>query len=257
MSVHQAQPRRKTILITGASSGIGAALAHASAKRGMNLALVARRLGELEVLAETLRDEYGIQVEVAELDVREDSKIMPIFLGLSELLGQIDIVVANAGILRNREPGDGHLERDAQIFKTNVMGAIATSEGAISLFRVQRSAGQIVAISSYSAFFPLMGAAAYSASKAAVGNYFNAIRPVLAREDIKVSVIYPGFVQTDMLRGFKAPLVAKPADVAEEILNAILAGKRNAIVPRLPWSIFHQIQRLIPSAVIDNLQKHM
>lgn len=250
----------KTVLITGASSGLGEALAYACAKRGMNLALVARRLTELEALAETLRDEYGVQVEVAELDVRDESKIMPIFLGLSELLGQIDIVVANAGIMKTREPGDGRLERDSQIFKTNVMGAIATSEGAISLFRIQRTAGHIVAISSYSAFFPLANAAAYSASKAAVGNYFNAIRPVLSREDISVSVIYPGFVKTDLLRGFNSrglPIIAKADDVAEEILNAIVAGKRNAIVPRLPWALFRQVQKFIPVPLLDALQRRM
>lgn len=250
--------RRKNVLITGASSGIGEALAYACAKRGMNLALVARRQQRLDSLAETLRDYYGVQVEVAELDVRESDKILPIFIGLSELLGQVDIVVANAGILKNRKLADGHIQRDAQVFETNVLGAIATSDAAINLFRMQGGGGQIAAISSYSAFFPLPSGAAYSASKAAVASYFNAIRAPLIADQIAVSVIYPGFVKTDLLKGFNSrglPIVARANDVAEEILNAILAKKKNAIVPKMPWALIRQIQRIIPAPLLVNLQK--
>ncbi len=254
------QPQQKTLLITGASSGIGEALAWAAAKRGMNLALVARRLEKLESIAEKIREKYQVQVEVAALDIHDSQKITPIFMGFSELLGKVDIVVANAGILRNRKVGDGNIERDAQVFQTNVLGAIATSESAIALFRAQASEGQIAVISSYTAFIPLPSGAAYSASKAAVSSYFNAVRAPLSRENIAVSVIYPGFVGTDLLRGFNShglPIVAKASDVAEEILNAILAKKKNAIVPKLPWAVVHQVQRLIPSPIIGMLQKYL
>ena len=254
------QSQQKTLLITGASSGIGEALAWAAAKRGMNLALVARRLEKLESIAERIREEYQVQVEVAALDILDSQKITPIFLGFSELLGKVDIVVANAGILRNRKVGDGNIERDEQVFQTNVLGAIATSESAISLFRAQKSAGQIAVISSYTAFLPLPSGAAYSASKAAVSSYFNAVRAPLLRENIAVSVIYPGFVGTDLLRGFNShglPIVAKASDVAEEILTAILAKKKNAIVPRLPWAVVRQVQRFVPPTLIGMLQKYL
>ncbi len=252
--------QQKVILITGASSGIGEALAWAAAKRGMNLALVARRLERLENLAEKIREKYQVQVEVAALDIHDSDKITPLFLGFSDLLGNIDIVVANAGILKNRKVGDGRIDRDAQVFQTNVLGAIATSEAAIALFRAQASAGQIAVISSYSAFIPLPSGAAYSASKAAVSSYFNAVRAPLLRENIAVSVIYPGFVSTDLLQGFNShglPIVAKASEVAEEILTAILAKKKNAIVPKLPWAVVHQVQRIVPSSFIGLLQKYL
>lgn len=252
--------QQKNILITGASSGIGEALAWSAAKRGMNLALVARRIDRLENLAEKIREKYQIQVEVAALDICDSEKITPLFMGFSELLGGIDIVVANAGIVRNRQVGDGCISRDAKVFQTNVLGTIATSEAAISVFRTQMSSGQIAVISSYSAFMPLPSGAAYSASKAAVSSYFNAVRVPLQCENIAVSVIYPGFVGTDLLRGFNShglPIVAKASDVAEEILTAILAKKKNAIVPKLPWALVRQVQRFVPAPVISILQKYL
>lgn len=251
---------QKNILITGASSGIGEALAWACASQGMNLALVARRLERLENLAEKIREKYQVQVEVATLDVCDHDKIAPLFIGFSQLLGKIDIVVANAGILKSRKVGDGRIERDVEIFQTNVLGAIATSEAAITMFRMQGQGGQFAVISSYSAFMPLPSGAAYSASKAAVSSYFNAIRVPLLAEDITVNVIYPGFVNTDLLRGFNSyglPIIAKASDVAEEILQAILRNKKNAIVPRLPWGILRQVQRLVPEALLANLQKYL
>lgn len=249
---------KKNVLITGASSGIGEALAYVCAKRGMNLALVARRTERLENLAERIRECYQVQVEVATLNVCETEKVLPAFIGLSELLGHIDIVIANAGILKNRRAGDGRIDRDADILQTNVLGAIATSEGAISMFRMQGRGGQIAAISSYAAFFPMPSGAAYSASKAAVATYFNAIGLGLAKENIQVSVIYPGFVKTDLLKGFNSfglPIVTSADRVAEEILNAILAKKRNAIVPKLPWAAFHQLQRLLPAPILQGVQR--
>ena len=251
---------QKNILITGASSGIGEALAWACAKRGMNLALVARRLDRLENLAERIRERYQVQVEVAALNICENEKIMPIFMGFSELLGRIDIVVANAGILKSRKVGDGRIDRDAQVFETNVLGAIATSESAISLFRMQGRGGHLAVISSYSAFMPLPSGAAYSASKAAVSSYFNAVRAPLLRENISLSLIYPGFVSTDLMQGFNShglPIIAKAKDVAEEILTAILAKKKNAIVPKLPWAVLYQMQKLVPNALLNSVQKFL
>lgn len=251
---------QKNVLITGASSGIGEALAWACAKRGMNLALVARRVERLENLAEQIRSRYQVQVEVAALNICENEKILPIFMGFSELLGRIDIVVANAGILKSRKMGDGRIERDAQVFETNVLGAIATSESAISLFRMQGRGGQLAVVSSYSAFMPLPSGAAYSASKAAVSSYFNAIRTPLLREHISLSLIYPGFVSTDLLQGFNShglPIVAKAKDVAEEILIAILAKKKDVIVPKFPWAVLYQVQKLVPNVLLTRVQKYL
>ena len=172
---------KRNILITGASSGLGEALARYSASQGCNLALVARRLENLEQIAEQIREQYHVRVEVAQLDVSEHDKILPIFMGFHDLLGQIDCVVINAGVLSLRKLADHRLENDAHNFNINVISAIACSDAAQHLFQYQGGGGQIAVVSSYSAFIALPKAASYSASKAAVASYFNAIRPMLTK----------------------------------------------------------------------------
>ncbi|MFC4952578.1 SDR family NAD(P)-dependent oxidoreductase [Acinetobacter puyangensis] len=244
--------KKKTVLITGASSGLGEAFAKYCAKQGCHLALVARRLERLEQLAEQLREQYAVQVEVAQLDVTEHDKILPIFIGLSDLLGQIDIVVINAGISKVRHLGDDRLDKDIEVLNTNLIAAIACSDAAQKMFRIQGQPGHIVAISSYSAFIGLPQAAAYSASKAALATYFNAIRTGLSKRGIAVTVVYPGFVQTELLHGFnpQLPIVAQPEAVAQQIYTAIIKQKAEAIVPPLPWKVLYGLQQVTPKPVL-------
>lgn len=247
------------IIITGASSGIGEALAIECARRGMHLGLVARREEYLHRLAERLRPS-GVQIETAVLDVTQTDQVTPTLSGLADLLGGVDIVVANAGILNSRKVGDGRIHRDQRMFQTNVMGAIATSEAAIQLFRLQGKGGQIAVTSSYAAFLPLPMAAAYSASKAAVTSYFNAIRAPLLRENIRVTVLHPSFVKTDMLDGFETrglPIVTRADVMATVMMEAIAREQHNPILPKQPWGMLYQAQKLIPNRLILELQKHM
>lgn len=243
---------KKTILITGASSGLGEALAHHCAKQGHHLALVARRLEQLERIAEQLREQYHVQVEVAQLDVTEHERILPIFIGLSELLSRVDSVVINAGIVKVRRLADDHLQRDIDVFNTNTIAAIACSDAAQKMFQVQGGAGQIVVVSSYSAFVGLPNAAAYSASKAAIASYFNTIRAALRKRGIRLSIVYPGFVQTDLLKGFHSslPIIAQPADIAQQIYQVMQSEKAEAIVPPLPWKIMYGVQQLTPKPLL-------
>ncbi|MCB1657711.1 MAG: SDR family NAD(P)-dependent oxidoreductase, partial [Pseudomonadales bacterium] len=142
------------VVITGASSGIGAALAEAFARKGYNLGLAARRVDKLEVLARELEDKYSIQVAITALDVQQDETVAPALSRLAQELGQIDIVVANAGITGVRRSGSGDISIDKQVFNTNVIGAIATLDAATKLFLAQGH-GHLVGISSFSAFSPL------------------------------------------------------------------------------------------------------
>lgn len=256
----------RTVLITGASSGIGEALAVECARRGMNLGLVARRQENLERLADRLRA-MGVQVEVAALDVRHTDEILPILQGLTDLLGGVDLVIANAGIHKTRKLGDEHLDRDKAVFETNVIGTIATSDAAITIFRRQQidshspqRSGQIAVISSYSAFMSLPSSPAYSASKAALTSYFNGLRPRLKKVGIALTVIHPGFVKTDMLEGFKPrglPLMARVDKVAEEMMDVILAQKANPVVPALPWGLIYGLQRCTPQRVLEEIRKYL
>ncbi|MEC7120758.1 MAG: SDR family NAD(P)-dependent oxidoreductase [Pseudomonadota bacterium] len=253
------QLKGQRVIITGASSGIGEALAIECARRGMHLGLVARREDCLQRLAERLRPS-GVQIEIATLDVTQTDQVLPILSGLADLLGGVDLVIANAGILKNRKVGDGRIYRDQQVFQTNVMGAIATSEAAIQLFRLQGHGGQIAVTSSYSAFLPLPTAAAYSASKAAVTSYFNAIRAPLLREKIRVTVMHPSFVKTDMLDGFETrglPIVARADEMATDMMDAIAREQHNPILPKQPWGLLYQAQKLMPNRLILELQKRI
>lgn len=255
--------RGQRVIITGASSGIGEALAIECARRGMHIGLVARRLDHLERLAERLRECprcQGVQIEVAALDIQQTAQVLPTLSGLAQLLGGVDIVIANAGILKARKAGDGQIHQDAELFATNVLGAIATSEAAIGLFRAQGRGGRLAAISSYSAFLPLPSCAAYSASKAAVTNYFNAIRVPLLRDNIAVTVVHPSFVKTDMINGISPrglPFVARADAVAVEIMDAIMAKKPNPIVPKRPWSWLHRLQHFTPDQLLLEVQKRL
>lgn len=244
--------KKNTVLITGASSGLGEAFARYCAAQGHDLALVARRLERLEQLAEQLREQYSIQVEVAQLDVNEHHKILPIFMGLSDLLGGINSIVINAGIIQTRRLADDRLDKDIDIFNTNVIAAIACSDAAQKMFQIQGHGGHMMAISSYSAFMGLPQAAAYSASKAAIASYFNAIRPVLHKRKITVSVVYPGFVQTDILKGFRSalPIIAQADDVARQMYDVMEKKKPEAIVPPLPWKVLYGIQQITPKPLL-------
>lgn len=245
--------KNKTVLITGASSGLGEALAEYCASQGCALALVARRLEKLEQIAEKIREKYHVQVEVAHLDVTDHDKILPIFMGLSDLLGRIDSIVINAGILKTRKLADEHLHKDIAIFETNVIAAIACADAAQKMFQFQGRDGHIMAISSYSALLGLPQAAAYSASKAAIASYFNTLRPALVKKNIKISVVYPGFVKTDLLKGFKSPLpiIATAENVAKHIYHVIEKTPAEAIVPPLPWKILYRVQQLTPKPVLQ------
>lgn len=244
--------KNKTILITGASSGLGEALARYSAAQGCHVALIARRLEKLEQIAEQLREKYTVRVEVAQLDVNEHDRILPIFMGLSDLLGGIDVVVINAGITNVRKLADDRLDKDIAVFNTNVIAAIACSDAAQTMFKFQGQLGHIVAVSSYSAFIGLPQVAAYSASKAALAAYFNTIRPTLQKRGIALSVIYPGFVQTDILKGFssKLPIIATVDDVVTQIFHAIARKKAEAIVPPLPWKLLYGLQQITPKPIL-------
>ena len=153
----------KNVIITGASSGIGEALARAFAAKGYNLGLAARRTDKLEMLARALEDAHGIKVVVTALDVQQDETVPDAINALAQGLGPVDIVVANAGITGVRRSGSGDLSVDKAVFQTNIIGAVATLDAATRIFKAQ-GYGHLVGISSVSAFFPIPGSAAFCIS---------------------------------------------------------------------------------------------
>jgi short-subunit dehydrogenase len=245
----------KSVVITGASSGIGAALAREFADRGYNIALCARRVEKLESLKQELSQKNShIQVISAALDVNELETVPTVLNALKSSLGTIDIVIANAGITGVRRTGTGDLTIDKSILQTNLYGAIATIDAAVAIFREQ-GFGHIVGMSSFSAFRGIPGSAAYSASKAAVTNYLQAVGTELYRKkDIKVTAIHPGFIRTEIDDNIdKFPFVIDADKAANTMVNAIEKGKTDIVVPRWPWAILRKVMPKLPESVVAKI----
>src|SRR5882757_8485425 len=144
-------PERRNILITGASAGLGARMAHEFAARGRNLALCARRGEQLaQVRSELLHAHPGITIAVAELDVNEHDQVFAVFRRFRDELGGLDRVIVNAGVGEGRSIGTGGFDRNLRIANTNFVAALAQCEAAMEIFRAQKR-GHLVVISSIAA----------------------------------------------------------------------------------------------------------
>ena len=242
-----------TAIIVGASRGIGACLARELAARGFQLGLLARNQEQLDALAAEIRQAGGTRVETAAIDVSDQASVAPVLEELMQRFGTVDVVIANAGVLGWRKSGDGNLDEDRRIIETNLMGAIAVIDAAVARFKRQKG-GHVVGISSISAYRGIPGSGAYSASKAALTNYLDALRMELSNKNIAVTVVHPGFVKTEIAPGMdKYPFVADPARVAREIADGIARRKKNIIVPRFPWSFVLPAMKLMPDSLLKKV----
>lgn len=239
-----------TVVIIGASRGIGASLAREYAARGCRLGLLARSEEALKALARELESAHGVRVETAVLDVASRDSVAPVLQELMQRLAPVDVVIANAGVLGWRKAGDGNVAEDRRIIETNLLGAIAVIDAAVARFKAQKH-GHVVGISSISAYRGIPGSGAYSASKAALTNYLDALRMELAGKGIDVTVVHPGFVKTDIGPNMeKYPFAADPAKVAKEIADGVARQRKNIIVPRFPWSVVLPALKLLPDSVL-------
>lgn len=245
---------RSTVIIVGASRGIGASLAREYAKRGWNVGLLARDSDSLTILAHELRNHHNAQIEVAALDVTDTAKVAPVMHELMQRFGHhIDVVIANSGVTGVRRSGDGNLAEDRRIIETNLMGAIAVIDAAVAQFKEQR-VGHVVGISSISAYKGIPGSGAYSASKAALTNYLDALRMEVTSKNISVTVVHPGFVKTDLAPNMeKYPFAADSGKVAKEIADGISRKKKNLIVPKFPWSVLMPAMRFVPDSMVKKM----
>ncbi len=238
-------------IITGASSGIGRALAIELARSGRALGLTARRMDRLE----DLRREIGgiVPIELRALDVRDTAAVGQVIPELAAALGDVDLIVANAGIAGGRAVGTGHFATDRDIIETNVLGAMATIDAAAALFRTA-GRGHIVGISSVAGFRGLPGSAAYCASKAALSIYLESARVELHGLGILVTTISPGFIDTPINEDLKTrPFVIKPEVGARKIAALIESGTASSTVPKFPWGLYGVLMRFIPDALWTRL----
>ncbi|WP_201624780.1 SDR family oxidoreductase [Psychrobacter immobilis] len=249
--------RSKTILITGASSGLGEGMARLFAKLGYNLAICARRTERLENLKAELLAQYpDIRVEYRILDVSDYDAIFTVFDAFAADFGHIDRVVVNAGIGDSRRIGKGRFDTNRRTVEINFVSALAQCEAAMNIFRAQNS-GHLVVISSMSAMRGLpKHLTAYGASKAGLAHLAEGIRAdmLLTKLPIQVSTIYPGYVRTEINENAKPlPFEVDAETGTTAIVAAIEARVNEACVPSLPWSIVGQAMKHLPLQVVNKV----
>lgn len=244
----------KTILITGASSGIGAGMAREFAQRGYNLAVCARRLERLETLKQELESKYGVKVSCKVLDVTNYDHVFQVFREFRQEFGTIDRVIVNAGVGDGRRIGNGKFEINRATVETNFISALAQSEAAVEIFREQKF-GHLVMISSMSAIRGMpKHLTAYGASKAAVAHLAEGIRAELIDTDIKVSTIFPGYIRTEINEGAKKlPFEVDEKTGSHLLAKAIEKEPVKAYVPQWPWLPLGLAMKVLPLKIVNKL----
>jgi short-subunit dehydrogenase len=236
-----------TIIITGASSGLGAGMAREFAARGYHLGLCARRTDRLEALRDELVKAHGIRVELIALDVNDHPQVFAVFDEFKKRFGHLDRVIVNAGVGEGRRIGTGHFETNKRTAETNFIAALAQCEAAVAIFREQK-AGHLVLMSSMSAMRGLpRHLTTYAASKAAVAHLGEGLRAELLGTPIKVSTIYPGYIRTEMNAGAKKLTFEVSEEVGSRALaKAIEKAPAEACVPAWPWTVVGFFMRVLP-----------
>ena len=220
------------VVITGASSGIGRALALEYARRGATLGLLARRRDVLEQFAATLPSRCYYYA----VNVRDAKAMLAAGEDFVSRVGTPDVVIANAGIsagTSTAEPDDTTVFEE--ILATNLTGMMLTFQPFVEAMQCE-GRGTLAGIASVAGFRGLPGAAAYSASKAAAMTYLESLRVELRHSGVRVVTVCPGYVATPMtaINPYPMPFLMKADDAARSIISAIDRGKRFHV---LPWQM--------------------
>jgi NAD(P)-dependent dehydrogenase (short-subunit alcohol dehydrogenase family) len=240
----------RSIFITGASSGIGETLAVEFARRGYAVAVAARRIERLESLALRLPGLGAAAVLPLALDVTDFASIDDALARATREFGRLDVVVVNAGVGYSLPVGRGKFEQMRQTLETNLTGAIATIEFALPRLRAQ-GGGQIVAITSVAGArgMPYMGS--YSAAKAGLHRYVQAVRAEVRHEPITVTELAPGYIDTDMNRAVKYRPFVIPLERGGAIMARMIERRvGHRYVPVWPWTLLAPVMKFLPAALL-------
>jgi short-subunit dehydrogenase len=245
---------RKNIIITGASSGLGAQLARVYASEGRNLALCARRLDDLErVKAECLALNPNIQVSIKVLDVTDFDMVFTTFKAFHAEFGTIDRVIVNAGRGKGAPLGTGQFEMNRAIIETNMTGALAQCEAALEIFRAQNY-GHLVTIASMASVRGVEKMPVYAASKAGLANLSEGLRLGFEGTPIVITCILPGYILTPINDKFKqVPMRAGLEEGTLALHKAIESEAALKIIPDWRWSIMRFVLRHAPLWLVKKL----
>jgi len=243
-------------VVTGASSGIGRALALELACRGYQVGLVARRRKALEDLAGEI-ETHGGRAQAAAADVGDRQALHAAIQQIECALGPVDVIVANAGLGTPTRLAPLNVADVEDTFRVNVLGVVYSIE-AVLPGMLDRGWGQLVAVSSMAAFKGLPGESAYCASKAAVNLYMEGLRIALRNRGIAVTTICPGFVATAItpMDAAAAPFEITAEAAARRIARAIDQRKSGLI--RFPWpmAMLMALIRRLPDSLVAHLVGH-
>lgn len=256
----------KAVLITGASSGIGAELARQLSAAGAKVTLAARRRDHLDVLARDIGAAGAEEPLVVECDVTREGDVERAVAESVRRWGKLDVVFANAGFGVVGPLSGLSLDDYRRQFETNVFGVLRTIQAALP--HIEKAKGNVVIVGSATGWIAAPGASAYSMSKFAVRALANSIAPELRPLGVKVTLISPGFVDSEIRRvdnsgrfqaGAKDPvpawLVVSTDKAVRQILRAVAREKREAIITRhakflvaierfAPWLLRAVIRRM-------------
>lgn len=245
--------KNKVIFLTGASSGIGEALAIELAKRGAILGLLARRESLLRDLVAKC-ERHGTAARTFTCDITDDVAVSDAAESLRHEFGKIDILIANAGIGGGaKHARDMRPEDFRRVIDTNLVGAV-NSVTAVLPQMLDYGSGQIVAISSLAGFRGLPKSGAYSASKAGMTAYFESVRLDVQRSGVSVTIIQPGFIKTPLTSGRvnKMPFLMELEESIPYFLRAIEKKKKFAA---FPWQLATIVRagKIFPAWLYDKI----
>lgn len=244
-----------TIVITGASSGLGEEMARQFAALGYDLGLCARRTERLEALAAEIAAAHpGARVVLKALDVNDDDAVFRVFGEFAAEFGTVDRVIINAGLGKGAPLGTGRYAANRETAMTNFVAALAQTEAAMEIFRAQKS-GHLVMISSMSALRGMRKTiTTYAATKAGVA----ALAEGLQNENVPgvdVSIIYPGYIRSEMNAKVeqKTKFMVDTETGVRAMVDAIEKRKAKAYVPAWPWVPLGQAMKHLPLSVVRKL----
>ncbi|MCC3358747.1 SDR family NAD(P)-dependent oxidoreductase [Bacillus sp. REN16] len=229
----------KTVVITGASSGIGEKIAYLVAEQGASPILLARSYDQLEIIAQNIQEEYNVNCLFYKLDVRDTENVKEVFKDILRHVKTVDVLVNNAGFGVFANVVDAQIEQMKAMFEVNVFGLISCTKMVLPAM-IEQNTGHIINIASQAGKIATPKSSIYSASKHAVLGFTNSLRMELSNTNIHVTSVNPGPIRTRFFdiadeTGTYAKNVNRfmldPDVVASKIVNAMLTPKREINLP--------------------------